>query len=834
MSLQHLHVFLQPASVAVIGASSRPDSLGNWAWRNLVSAGFEGQLLPVNLKHKTLDGHRVYAHVADLPVVPDLALVCTPAATVSRVIDELGAHGTRAAVVLTDGLSPAQTAAMLKAARRYTLRIVGDHALGVQVPRLRLNAGIAPCMPMDGQLALVSQCGGVTASMLDWAQAHGIGFSAVVSLGRSADADAADWLDHLGSDHRTRAILLYLDTVPDPPKFMSAARAAARNKPVIVVKAGASRLAAHGVLGNDAPDAEWPASAVTPDAVFDAAVARAGLLRVGSLQDLFLAAQVLARFRDGGSGPLVILANGGTGALAADAAQALAVPMATLAPDVCAALGRLLGMPAAAVDNPVRVPREAPAQVYAEAAQLLCHDPAHVLLVAHASTVAVRAEDVAQALLPVATRLPHRVMAAWLGGGAHRAAACVFDEAGLPTYDTPEQAVQALALLRTHARHQLELMQTPPARLARVPSDVDGLHALAHAAMAGRPAHLVGDAALQLLSCAGVPVHGAQQGEAAHVPGTRWRITFGVDLTFGPVIGLGTSGLPVALSRHAVALPPLNVPLAHALMARAGASLGPDASTAQGADALLSQGADAPVHGLADMLLSCSQLMVDLPVLAAGQITCVQGQWVAVDAALQLHPARPMGADRFVIQPYPQHLVETLVWQGQLLTVRPIRPEDEAQHLAFLAALSPEDIRMRIFHVRRSIEHSEMARLTQIDYAREMAFIATRVNAETGREETLATARATVDADNDVAEFGVIVRSDIKAGGLGRLLMSRLIAYLAARGTRQLTGTVLAANTRMLALACSLGFVESDNPSDPTDRTVRFVSLDLTHAHSLH
>ena len=168
MSLQHLHVFLQPASVAVIGASSRPDSLGNWAWRNLVSAGFEGQLLPVNLKHKTLDGHRVYAHVADLPVVPDLALVCTPAATVSRVIDELGAHGTRAAVVLTDGLSPAQTAAMLKAARRYTLRIVGDHALGVQVPRLRLNAGIAPCMPMDGQLALVSQCGGVTASMLDW------------------------------------------------------------------------------------------------------------------------------------------------------------------------------------------------------------------------------------------------------------------------------------------------------------------------------------------------------------------------------------------------------------------------------------------------------------------------------------------------------------------------------------------------------------------------------------------------------------------------------------------------------------------------------------------
>lgn len=818
MSSRHLHAFLQPASVAVIGASPRPGSLGSWAWRNLVSAGFDGPLLPVNLKHTTLDGHRVYAHVADLPVVPDLALVCTPAATVSRVIGELGAHGTRAAVVLTDGLSPAQTAAMLKAARRYTLRIVGDHALGVQVPRLRLNAGLAPSMPVDGQLALVSQCGGVTASMLDWAQAHGIGFSAVVSLGRSADADAADWLDHLGHDHRTRAILLYLDTVPDPAKFMSAARAAARNKPVIVVKTGASRAAPAAHTG-DAPDAGLPPFAVAPDAVFDAAVARAGLLRVGSLQDLFLAAQVLARLRDGGAGPLVILANGGTGALAADAAQALGVPMATLAPDTCAALGRLLAVPADAVTNPVRVPREAPAHVYAEAAQLLCHDPAHVLLVAHAPTVAVQAEHVAQALLPVATRLPHRVMAAWLGGGTHRAAACVFDEAGLPTCDTPEQAVQALALLRTHARHQLELMQTPPARLASVPSDVDGLHALAHAAMAGQPAQLTGDAALQLLSCAGVPVRGAQPGEAAHVPGTRWRITFGVDLTFGPVIGLGTSGLPATLSRHAVALPPLNVPLAHALMARAGVSLVSAAST--------TQGADAPAHGLIDMLLGCSQLMVDLPALAAGQITCVQDHWTVVDAVLQLHPACPMGADRFVIQPYPQQLVETLVWQGQPLTVRPIRPEDEAQHLAFLGKLTPEDIRMRIFHVQRSIAHSEMARLTQIDYAREMAFIATRVNAETGREETLATVRATIDADNDVAEFGVIVRSDIQAGRLGRLLMTRLIAYLTARGTRQLTGTVLSANTRMLALARSLGFAESDNPDDPTDHAVRFVSLDL-------
>lgn len=818
MSSRHLHAFLQPASVAVIGASPRADTLGHWAWRNLVTAGFAGQLWPVNPRHTTLDDHHVYKRVADLPAAPDLAVVCTPAATVSRVMGELGDRGTRAAVVLTDGLTPAQTAAMLKAARRHTLRIVGDHALGVQVPRMRLNAGVAPTMPADGQLALVSQCGGVTASMLDWAQAHGIGFSTVVSLGRSADADAADWLDHLGGDHRTRAILLYLDAVHSPAKFMSAARAAARNKPVIVVKAGGRRSDGQAADGADLNDPHGP-YVVAPDVVFDAAVARAGLLRVGSLQDLFLAAQVLARFRDGGAGPLVILANGGTGELAADAAQALGVPLATLAPDTREALARLLAVPSSAVTNPVRVAREAPAQVYAEAAKLLCHHPDHVLLVAHAPTVAVQAVQVAQALLPVAACQPHRVMAAWLGGGSHRAAARVFDDAGLPTYDTPEQAVQALALLRTYARHQHELMQTPPARLGRTPVDADGCLAAAQAAMGGQPVHLTGGTALKLLSLAGLHVAGAQPGEPAHLHGTRWRITFGVDLTFGPVIGLGTSGLSAPLSRHAVALPPLNVPLAQALMARAGVCAAPDTTQASGAEL--------PAHGLADLLLGCSQLMVDVPMLAAGQLTCVQDHWTVVDAALQLHPAQPMGASRFVIQPYPQQLVDTVVWQGEPLTVRPIRPEDEAQHLVFLSRLSPEDIRMRIFYVRRSIEHSEMARLTQIDYAREMAFIATRPNPDTGQEETLATVRATVDADNDVAEFGVIVRSDIKAGGLGRLLMRKLIAYLAARGTRQLAGTVLTANTRMLALAHSLGFVESVNPDDPTDQAVRYVCLSL-------
>ena len=820
MSSRYLHAFLQPATVAVIGASDREGSLGAWAWRNLTSGGFEGSVWPVSLRHGHVGGVRAFKRVADLPATPELAVVCTPADAVADVMAELGERGTRAAVVASDGLTAQQTAAMLRAARRHRVRIVGDHAMGVQVPRLGLNAGVAPVFAAQGQLALVSQCGGVTSAMLDWAQAHGIGFSTVVSLGRSLDADTADWLDHLGSDHRTRAILLYMDTVHSPAKFMSAARAAARNKPVIVVKAGVvAHAEAADQAGQDAGGV-LPPHVVSSDEVFDAAVARAGLLRVGSLHDLFLAAKVLARFREGGDGQLVILANGGTGALAADTAWRLGVPMARLPAPVAEAVAQRLGVTVQAVGNPVQLPREASGQLVAEVAELVCADSAHVLLVAHAPTWAVPAVDVAQALLPLATRAPNQVMAAWLGGGAHDAATQVFDQADLLTCETPEQAVQGLALLRTHARHQLELMQTPPTSPGRLLVEPASLCAQADALMQGEPQALSGAAALQWLSGLGFAVRHADAAPGNHLPGTRWRVTFSVDLAFGPVIGLGTSGLPRQLSRHAVALPPLNVPLAHALMVKAGVY--DSASTTDGPEA------DAAVHGLMELLLNCSQLMVDLPMLSAGHITCVQdSNWQVVEAALQLHPARPMGADRFVVQPYPQHLVETVVWQGETLTVRPIRPEDEAQHLAFLALLSPEDIRMRIFHIRRTIAHSELARLTQIDYAREMAFIATRVNAETGQEETLATVRATVDAENDMAEFGVIVRSDIKAGGLGRLLMGRMIDYLRRKGTRQLSGTVLAVNTRMLAMARALGFTESDNPDDPDDQAVRFVLLNL-------
>ena len=317
MSTRNLDALLAPASVVVVGASARPDSVGATAWRNLRAGQFKGAVYAVNPKHRRLDGQSVYARLDQLPAPADLALVCTPAATVPGIVAELGRCGTRAAIVLSAGLDVAQRQAMLDAARPHLLRVLGPGCVGMLSPHIGLNASIAHGDAMAGELAFVSQSGSLLSAMLDWARERAIGFSQLLSLGQHADVDSGDLLDLLASDSRTRSILLYLDTVESPRKFMSAARAAARNKPVIVVRAGRAA----------------PGQAADTDRVYDAAFARAGMLRVCTLQQMFLAAETLARFRTNRSEQLAVLSNGsGAAALAADAAARDGVRLCALQP----------------------------------------------------------------------------------------------------------------------------------------------------------------------------------------------------------------------------------------------------------------------------------------------------------------------------------------------------------------------------------------------------------------------------------------------------------------------------------------------------------------------
>ena len=240
MSIRHLDSLFDPRSVAVIGASARPGSVGATVWRNLRFGGFVGSVTPVNSKGGELDGAAVISSVDQLPQAPDLAVICTPPASVPGLIDALGQLGTRAAIVMTAGLDAEQKQAMLDNARRHLLRILGPNCLGALAPHIGLNASFSHVAASAGSLAFVSQSGALVTAMLDWARGRGIGFSHFVSLGEHADIDFGDMLDYLASDAKTRAILLYIESIEAPRKFMSAARAAARNKPVLVVKAGRS------------------------------------------------------------------------------------------------------------------------------------------------------------------------------------------------------------------------------------------------------------------------------------------------------------------------------------------------------------------------------------------------------------------------------------------------------------------------------------------------------------------------------------------------------------------------------------------------------------------
>ncbi len=801
MSIRNLDFLLTPSSVAVLGASTRPDSVGATVWCKLHGSGFKGPVYAVNPKHDTLDGEKVYANVQALPTVPDLALICTPAATVPGLIAQLGALGTRAAVVFTPGLDAAQKQAMRDAARPYLLRLLGPDSIGLLAPHLGLNASTTPGRALPGELAFVTPSGGLMSAMLDWAQSHGIGFSYLVCLGEQADVDGGDLLDYLASDSATRAILLHIETITASRKFMSAARAAARNKPVIVLKSGRSGQ-------NEDSDA---------DRVVDAAIARAGMLRVDTLEQLFLVAQSLASFRTSACDQLTILSNSrGVGMLAADAAAPSGVAL---------------------VGDTQYFHSDAPVQRYVQALQTLLNGASNrAVLLVHAPSSTVPSSDIARALLPLVQSRPARLLSCWLGGTVAIQARQIFQKAGIASFATPEQAMRAFALGVSYRSNQAQLLQTPWTVLPGPAPDKASVQALVQQVLAGGRELLSEPEALAVLRAYRIAVRAAPSwtespddaARRAKLPKSAeilLRVGTRIDPVFGPVmrLGQGGSGVP-GLGEHAMALPPLNGPLARALVER---------TRVHHLLSHLSNGTppDAQVNldALDTVLMAVSQLLADIPQLAELDINPLSVNFEGVTAIhvnIRLSADAPAGERNFAIRPYPAELIETLQWQGQMLTLRPIRSEDEAQHRAFLTRLDPEDIRMRVFYSRRSIEHTELARLVQIDYEREMVFIAVACEPDdaSGTEQTLGVVRAVADPDNRDAEFGIIIRSDLKGQGLGSLMMNKLIRYQRARGTQRLVGTVIAENRGMRALAKRLGFVEGKAIEDDA---LRNIYLDL-------
>src|SRR5262245_35153199 len=443
MSSRNLEYLLAPHSVALIGASDRSGSVGEKVMRNLLAGGFDGPIWPVNLKRSHVAGRTAYATVADIPETPDLAVICTPAPTVPALIAALGVRGTRAAVVLSAGLEARGpggvtfAAAMLNAARPHGLRILGPNCVGMLLPRIGLNASFAHTNAASGNLAFIAQSGALTTAMLDWARTTQLGFSSFISLGNGADVDFADLLDYFCQDPHTHAILLYIEAITGARKFMSAARGAARNKPVIVVKAGRRAEGAKAATSHTG-------ALAGADDVYDAAFRRAGMLRVTTTRELFDAAETLARMKPLSGERLAIVSNGGGPAvMATDALIAAGGTLASLSSESVSKLDSVL--PANwSHGNPVDIVGDAPASRYAQALDnVLADDPVDAVLLIHAPTAIVPAEEIARACIPALTTAHKSTLVCWMGGPAVEQAQRICASAGVPTYSTPEEAVGA-------------------------------------------------------------------------------------------------------------------------------------------------------------------------------------------------------------------------------------------------------------------------------------------------------------------------------------------------------------------------------------------------------
>ncbi len=888
MTIRNLGKLLAPRSLAFAGASPEPGSVGAIVTANLSAGGFEGPLWLINPRHKSIDGAPCYASPADLPGVPDLAIIATPPATIPRLIAELGAKGTRAAVVITAGVSGDLRRDMLKAAQPYCLRIQGPNCLGLLRPSIGLNASFSQSMPAKGDLAFLSQSGALVTAIIDWAATRGIGFSQVISMGDMADVDFGDLLDYLAGDAESRAILLYMEQLTQAPKFLSAARRAARAKPVIVLKAGRNATAAKAASSHTG-------ALAGSDAAYNAIFRRAGLLRVKELGELFEAAEVLSSAPPLLGERLAILTNGGgAGVLAADSLADEGGILSALSPETKGALDAVL--PATwSKGNPIDIIGDAGPDRYAAAIEAVFADmSSDAILVMNCPTALASSEEAAGVVIAAdakrkaAQRPPKPVLTNWLGDGGAARSRALFSAAGIPTFETPDAAINGFMQLVHYRRAQEELMQTPPSLPGGLHFDRERAKDIIDTALRAKRAMLSEVEAKALLAAYGVPVvrtetvedvegvaaiaadmlktdracvvkilsddisHKSDVGgvrlaiesaeearEAAStmlakvhdlMPKARIRgftvqpmiarphaheliIGMSEDQTVGPLMMFGAGGTAVeVISDTAHALPPLDLKLARTLIQETRIHR------------LLEGYRDQPrvdFSAIALALVRVSYLVaaheeireLDINPLLADENGCV-----ALDARVRI--ADPAVAPRkpMAIRPYPVEWEEEdeIAGIGRVI-VRPIRPEDELLYARFFSRLTPDDIRMRFFTAKPDLSFKFLARLTQIDYAREMAFVA--IAAENG--DLLGVSRLVADPDYTRAEYGVLVRSDLKAKGLGWRLMQHLIAYAQHEGLEELYGEVLASNTTMLRMCAEMGFHVEADPDDIGIRNVR-------------
>jgi acetyltransferase len=894
MSTYRLRNLLSPRSVALIGASPRQGSVGRAVLENLGKAKFEGQVGLVNSHYPEICGVVAVDSLDKLPFVPELVVMTAPAAAIPDLIDQAGKRGAAGALIITAGLGHGAGSladAAEHAARKYGMRLIGPNCLGIMMPGASLNASFSAHSPCAGNLALISQSGAIGAGMVDWAAQRDVGFSGIVSIGDQLDVDIADLLDYFALDGATRAILLYVEAIKDARKFMSAARAAARVKPVVVVKSGRMAQGANAA-------ATHTGALAGSDAVYDAAFRRAGILRVSDLRELFDCAETLGRVGPPPGKRLAILTNGGgIGVLAIDRLAELGGIPAPIAPEIRGRLDAVLPRTWSG-SNPVDIVGDADAARYAAALEVLLSDPGNdAILVMNVQTAIAPADEIAATVINLVgkyrqqhPRAAKPVLAVWVG--AEQKVIAALSGAGIPNYPTEDDAVRGFMHLARHQEVLEALTRVTPAMPDSFVPDLKTAKQIVATALADGRKWLDPVQVKGLLEAYDIPmvatfaaadaeqavafasqifaqgatvvlkinsrdiVHKSDVGgvvlnltspEAVRTatadilararaawPGARIsgvivqamvvkakarELILGLadDPTFGTVVLFGRGGTAVEIiNDKALALPPLDLQLANDLIERTRVSR------------LLRAYRDVPAvkpDAVPMVLVKLAQMAADIPEIRELDINPMLADErgvMAVDARVVVGSAEPkfrgLGPANFAVRAYPlqweRHLQVKDNWR---VFVRPIRPDDEPLIHDLLRHVTPHDLRLRFFAQMKQFSHEFIARLTQLDYARAMAFVAF----DEHTRELVGVVRIHSDSIYESGEYAILLRSDLKGRGLGWALMQLIIEYARSEGLKVISGDVLQENLVMLDMCRNLGFEVKVDPAEPDIRTVR-------------
>lgn len=875
MKKHYLNKVFEPQSVAIVGASDRAESVGGQVLRNMREGGFTGEIYPVNPKHKKVQGLKCYAAISDIDHPIDLVVVAIPAVRIPAVIAECGEHGVGAAVVLSAGFGEvgkrglALQHEIVDTARTHDIPLIGPNCLGIIRPRVGLNATFAKSGAKPGHVALVAQSGAFCTALLDWADSRGFGFSAVASLGATADVGFGDVLDYLAVDPETKSILLYVEGISDARSFMSGLRVAARLKPVIVVKSGRSESGTRAAVSHTG-------ALVGSDDVFDAAVQRAGAVRVLTVSQLFAAAQTLASGTRVEGPRLAIVTNGGgPGVMAADRASDLQVPLADLSEKTVHRLSEVLPTHWSHSD-PVDVLGDADSARYAAATEIVLEDNnVDGLLVLLTPQAMTDPTACAEGVVSAAKKAHKPVLACWMGENLVAEGRKRFAAAGIPQFTSPEAGVDAFGYLACYRRNQKALLQAPAPLSKHREPDVEGARLIIDNAIGERrytlsnaeskavlrafhiptsPSINVSTAGDALVAAEGVGLPVAMKINSpdithkSDVGGVRLNIREprSVRTAFREMMDSVQKLAPGARVSGVTIEPMLERPHAREIMVGITSDpvFGPVISFGAGGTAVeifadsqvalpplndylsreLIRGTraarflkqfrhlpEADIVKLTDVLQRISEIACELPEVKELDINPLlvdEDGVIAVDARVVVAQPKTSTAHygHMAIHPYPPELETN--WQlpdGTDVSVRPIRPEDAETEQDFVQNLSPESKYFRFMQSMDKLTPLMLARFTQIDYDREMALVAL-INEHTPDARILGVARYVSNPDKQSCEFALTVADEWQKKGIGRQLMHRLMTVARDRGIEIMEGDVLSQNTKMLRLCERLGF----------------------------